>query len=478
MMVAMQATAAGEGSEPRERWLRRALAALDESNPFVGVCASIGLVAATTGVIAVLDDWIPVLSLGVLYLVAVLPVAALWGLPYAVAVSVGSMLAFNFFFLEPVHTFTLADSRNWLALLVFVLTSVVVSELAARSRRRARESALLTEIATSLLEHGTVAAELERISSETRAGSSCRGGARSRSGRRPRAATSSRRADARSARSASSGGTSDPSARRRVLPALASLLGVAIDRERLAAEALEAEALRRADTIKTAVLRAVSHDLRTPLMAISTSASALASSELEIDENDRRSSSRRSSTLPSGSTASSGTCSTSRGSRPARRGRSGRCSSWRSSLRARSTSSATRRGASRCPLPDEGPEVLVDPHQIQRVLVNLIENALKYSPPDEPVRLQIGAHAVRGGDPGDRSWPRGGSRRPRADLRAVPARRPGGRAAGGRARARDRAGLCRGKRRPALGRVARIRRARRSCSRFPRVVPAPVETPL
>ena len=72
------------------------------------------------------------------------------------------------------------------------------------------------------------------------------------------------------------GGGDDASARRRLLPALASLLGVAIDRERLAREALEAEALRRADAIKTALLRAVSHDLRTPLMAISTSAGALA----------------------------------------------------------------------------------------------------------------------------------------------------------------------------------------------------------
>ena len=54
------------------------------------------------------------------------------------------------------------------------------------------------------------------------------------------------------------------------------MLAVAIDRERLAHEAVEAEALRRSDSIKTAVLRAVSHDLRSPLMAISTSAGTLA----------------------------------------------------------------------------------------------------------------------------------------------------------------------------------------------------------
>ena len=81
------------------------------------------------------------LSLGVLYLFAVLPVAALWGLAYAVAVSVVSMLAFNFFFLPPTHTFSLADSENWVALAVYLVTAVSVSEL-ARARRRAAEAEL------------------------------------------------------------------------------------------------------------------------------------------------------------------------------------------------------------------------------------------------------------------------------------------------------------------------------------------------
>ena len=96
----------------------------DRSSPAAGIVASVVAVSLVTLVIAVLDDWVPVLSLGVLYLFAVLPVAAVWGLPYSIAVSVASMLAFNFFFLRPVHTFTMADSRNWLALLVFVVTSV------------------------------------------------------------------------------------------------------------------------------------------------------------------------------------------------------------------------------------------------------------------------------------------------------------------------------------------------------------------
>src|SRR4051794_16536597 len=104
-----------------------------------GVVASVVAVALVTLVIAGLRRWVPVLSLGSLYVFAVLPVAVIWGLAYAVAVAVASALAFNWFFLDPVHTFTITDSKNWLALAVFVVVAVVVSELAARSRRRARE---------------------------------------------------------------------------------------------------------------------------------------------------------------------------------------------------------------------------------------------------------------------------------------------------------------------------------------------------
>ena len=89
-----------------------------------------------TGVIFALEDVAPVLSLGVLYVFAVLPVAVLYGLTYAIPVSVASMLAFNWFFLPPKHTFRLSDSENWVALAVYVVSAIVVSGLAARARRR------------------------------------------------------------------------------------------------------------------------------------------------------------------------------------------------------------------------------------------------------------------------------------------------------------------------------------------------------
>jgi two-component system, OmpR family, sensor histidine kinase KdpD len=368
--------------------IRRVLEPGGRTSPMTGIAASVAAVVVVTAVIAVLDDWIPVLSLGVLYLFAVLPVAAVWGLTYSVAVSVASMLAFNFFFLQPVHTFTLADSRNWFALLVFVATSVVVSELAARSRRRAREASLLAGIATSLLEHGTVGEELERIAAdaaralhaeraEITLGEDASGGYELAAGGH------------RIGTIALEGGAVDASARRRVLPALASLLGVAIDREQLAGEALEAEALRRADAIKTAVLRAVSHDLRTPLMAISTSAGALARPDLEIDDADR-------SELLATILAASERLDRLVGNLlDLSRLQAGAAEPEQEVIELEELVAgaldelgpdAVRVEVS---LPDESPAVLVDGHQIQRALVNLIENGLRYSASDDAVRVQV-----------------------------------------------------------------------------------------
>jgi K+-sensing histidine kinase KdpD len=152
------------GAAPRERVPERTgIGLVSARRRLTGTLASFVLVAAVTGVIELLKAHVPVLRLVVLYLLAVLPTAVFWGLAYAVPVSIASMLAFNFFFLPPLYTLTLADSRNWFALGIFLLTAVVVSELAARSRRRATESALLAEIAASLLKRGDVTGELDRI---------------------------------------------------------------------------------------------------------------------------------------------------------------------------------------------------------------------------------------------------------------------------------------------------------------------------
>src|SRR6185312_8457252 len=71
------------------------------------------------------------------FLLAVLVVSASWGLAVAVFTSFVAALAFNFFFLPPVGTLTIADAQNWVALLAFLVTSVIASNLSERVRREA-----------------------------------------------------------------------------------------------------------------------------------------------------------------------------------------------------------------------------------------------------------------------------------------------------------------------------------------------------
>jgi two-component system sensor histidine kinase KdpD len=375
--------------------VERIAAALDRAagrHRRLGVVASVVAVAAVTGAIELLQLAVPVLSLGVLYIFAVLPIAVLWGTRFGIGVAIASMLAFNWFFLPPIHTFTLADSRNWLALAVFVVTAVVVSELAARSRRRATESELLAGIATSLLAHGEVRGELERIASEV---------AR---------VLQVERARIELGPDATAGGTAYPlvagerrvgvihledprprgtAARRRLIPALASLLGVAVDRERLAAEALDAEALRRTDAMKTALLRAVSHDLRSPLMAILTAASALARDDLKLDPEDRRE--LLATILAEAARLDRLVANLLDLSRLQAGAASPEADVWTvddlvgHALRELGSDEA-RIDVS---LPEQSPAVRADFHQIERVLVNLMENAIKYSPENERVAVHV-----------------------------------------------------------------------------------------
>jgi len=213
------------------------------------IVGSASAVAATTGLVYALRPIAPTLSLGVLYTLAVLTTAILFGLGFAIAVAVASMLAFNFLFLEPTGTLSLADGRNWTALGVYVVTAIVASELATRARRRAseaeqreREAALLSDAAAALLQ-GRPLDELLEYAQEVLSGG-------------------------------------DEVARRRFDLALDSLRTVAAERERL-------DTLQRSDAIKTAVLQSVSHDFRTPLATISSAIDGLQSTELTLTADDR-----------------------------------------------------------------------------------------------------------------------------------------------------------------------------------------------
>jgi two-component system sensor histidine kinase KdpD len=310
------------------------------------------------------------------------------------------MLAFNFFFLPPQYTFTLADGENWFALAVYLGTAVVVSQLATRSRRRAaaaeqreRESALLAELATELLRGRELEDEFAEIASRA---ADVLGVERAEielgMPRRPppgRAAHPLEVADRAVGTIYTPEGSDPPIAvRHRFLPALAALLAVAVDRDRLEREALEAETLRRSDLVKTALLRAVSHDLRSPLTGIRTAIGALRNTTLQLSETDREElletielDSNRLDRLVSDLLDLSRLEVGSAAPEP---------ELWALDDLVRDAVGAL--GAKeRVEVVGEAPLVNVDPTQIQRVLANLVENALKFSPPEALVHVRVTA---------------------------------------------------------------------------------------
>jgi two-component system sensor histidine kinase KdpD len=368
-----------------------------------GVFLSVLSLALVTGAIYAFKAFVPVLSLGVLYLFAVLPVAALYGRAYAIPVAVASAALFNFLFLPPLHTFRLSNGEHWFALVVYLVVGIVVSDLAVRARQRAREAeqrereeALLAQMATAFLQASSAASELERFAPAV-ADVLHAGSARVVLGpsSEPPPGESPLPLEAGGRRLGTlyvrEGAESNLSIRRRFLPALASLVAVATDRERLAHEAVEAEALRRSDTIKTAVLQSVSHDLRSPLTAIRVAAESLGNRELMLEEDDREALletvrleiarlERVVGNLLDLSRLQAGVAEPSR-------------ELWTVEELLAQALDQLGPAAPRVELsvPAETPVVEVDAIQIERVLVNLLENALKFSPADESVLVRVTA---------------------------------------------------------------------------------------
>lgn len=213
------------------------------------LAGSIAAVAAATGLVYALRPIAPTLSLGVVYTLAVLAVSIPWGAGFAALTAVASMLTFNFLLLPPVHTLALANARNWAALAVYLATGLVASRLAAGQRRRAaeaeqreREAAALADTAAGLLRE----ASLDEL----------------------REKTEGVLADA------------DLAARARFAAAMDALLLLAEERR-------AAEEVRRSDAVKTTILQSVSHDFRTPIATIQAAVGGLQSEALELSPADR-----------------------------------------------------------------------------------------------------------------------------------------------------------------------------------------------
>ncbi len=369
----------------------------------VEILAAVG---AASGLVALLEGVAPATSLTVLYLLAVLLIAIRRGEVPGLVTALLSVLATNFLFIEPRHQLTISKSENLVALMVLLITAIVVGRLAASSRQRAaeserraatadareREAALLAEAASLILVGGGLESELETIG--RRLTPVVGGKARLDLAGTPRPADDERaiRLPLR-ARPAWLYTTDDADREvvERIAEPLAQLLDVGMERRRLSERTAEAEGVRRAEVAKTAVLQAVSHDLRSPLTAIVTAGSALRTDSLS--EEDRRE-------LLSVIETESGRLARlvddlldlSRIEAGAVAPRRDWCDLKDVVARAAEQARATHEHHPvEMALPDELPLVRVDTVQVERVFFNLIENAIKFSPPGVPVTVSGGS---------------------------------------------------------------------------------------
>src|SRR5262252_1157716 len=100
---------------------------------------AVGAVALVTAVYAQVLQVNPT-TIALTYLVVILLIASGWGIAESTVASIVAMFTFNFFFLPPVGTLTIADPQNWVALLAFLVTAGVASQLSGRARKRAVEA--------------------------------------------------------------------------------------------------------------------------------------------------------------------------------------------------------------------------------------------------------------------------------------------------------------------------------------------------
>ena len=185
----------------------------------LGYIVAVVVIGAATAVLKVFGGHVNPTTVALVLLLLVLFVATAWGSKPAILASLVGVACFNFFFLPPFGTFSIAEPENWIAFIAFVITAITAGQLSARARQRAEEA-------------NAARLEVERLYHE---------------------------------------------------------LQDSFERSS------QAKALKQSERLKSALLDAVTHDLRTPLTAIKASATtllddqrSLKSGEPRLDDEGRR----------------------------------------------------------------------------------------------------------------------------------------------------------------------------------------------
>src|SRR6266852_5666836 len=244
------------------------------------------------------------------FLLAILAVSAVWGMAVSASMSVTAMLAFNYFFLPPVGTFTIADPQNWAALAAFLVTSLVGSQLSARIRkeadeanRRRHEIERLYQFSQTLLSQGNVIQLMNAIPNyivdSFEAGAAelflpqkdkfYRSGFGAAHLDQEQMKTTFLRDEITvdtqlglyfvpvrlGVRPIGSLGISGSELSRQTLDAIGSLVAIAVERARAVEQLGETEAERQGERLKSALLDSIAHDFRTPLTSAKAAVTSL-----------------------------------------------------------------------------------------------------------------------------------------------------------------------------------------------------------
>jgi two-component system, OmpR family, sensor histidine kinase KdpD len=378
------------------RRARRMPAALSRGRRIAGFASVVAGLPALTAVLK-LSPSLSLTSDILVFLAAVVGVALIGGLWPALLAAVAGSLVLNWFFTAPVGKFTIAERDNLLALVIFVVVALAVSWVVDQAARKTRQAAqagadaqTLATVAGSVLRgERPLLALLERLRETFTLDSVTlleKGAVVAEVG----APVCTQSADADDEVKVDDDvvmllkGRPLQASDRRIVEAFAAQATLALRHERLAVEAATAKPLAEADRMRTALLAAVSHDLRTPLASAKAAVASLRSADVHFDEHDR------SELLATADESLDRLTRLVTNLLDMSRLQAGAIGVAAIDVGAeevvpRALDDLGAEGRSvTAHVPDDLPYLYADPGLLERIIVNLVANALRYSPADKP----------------------------------------------------------------------------------------------
>lgn len=278
-------------------------------------------IGTLAGIVLVYHRWVHVnpTTVALTLLLFILVLAAEWGLRYAVVISIAATACYNFYFLPPSGTFTIADPQNWLALFTFLATAIIASRLAERAREEAleatnrqRELEMLFRLSRELLQTDSVASLLASVPSAVASVTNARTGVLFlldgdrlyQAGeasfsevefphlRQLSISLSEARADSDELQIPIRSGVraegvlvlQGASLSVETAQAIGGLISLSIDRARALEGVARGEAVKESDRLRTLMIDSITHELRTPLTSIKGAATTLLESDVAAAE--------------------------------------------------------------------------------------------------------------------------------------------------------------------------------------------------